>query len=224
MDKNDKLKIIIISLLSVILIVLFYFYFSANEKPSSNNSDQSIPVQNSNDKIIKDIDSIFFTFGIKKEWIRDISGKDSKSKTTQSVLKEVLIPTDLPVIELNYEVSNYLQAFGFNNKVIEEPKSRNINMEIRKPSVPEKDSSMQSIGSLKFIYTDSIKRNASVVCIIVDSIDSYSLDDAEKILNSNLEYSVFVPLRNDKADYQSKITELKKDYLIKFSIGDENDI
>lgn len=219
MDKNGKLKLIIIFFLSLILIVLLYFYLSGNKDSTNKESELISPVQNTKEKITKDLDSIFFTFGLRKEWIREASGKDSKNKTPL-FSKEVMIPLDLPVIELNHEITNYLQNKGLSNKVTEDPKTKNINMDI----VSAKDSMMITFGNVKLIYSDSVKRNAAVVCIILDSIDSYSLDDVEKILNSTQQYSVFLPTRNDKADYQSKISELKRDYLIKLFIGNENDI
>jgi hypothetical protein len=220
MKDNVRIKLIVIISLIVLMIILFYVYVSID-----GSSENKTGIQKTNppskEKIIKDIDSIIFTFGIKKEWIRNVNAKDLKNRQEQtSNTKEVLIPTDLPTIDLNYEISNYLKSNNFDNKVTEDPKSKNIVMSI----FYSPDSLKNQIGNIKFIYSDSVKRNAAEVCIVLDSLDSYNLSDVEKILTSTQEFSVFLPLRNDKADYQSMIMDLKKDYLIKFSVGGEDDI
>jgi hypothetical protein len=77
------------------------------------------------------------------------------------------------------------------------------------------------IGQIKIGYSDSVKRMSSDVCIILDSMEYLSLTDAGRIINSGEEFSVIMPLRNDKADYQSLITDRKRDYLIELTYGAE---
>ncbi|MEO8210095.1 MAG: hypothetical protein ABI840_06010, partial [bacterium] len=222
-EKQQKTKLTLAMVLIALVIILFYFYVSTDK-----NSDEKYKIsQNANrltkEKFLKDIDSINSTFGIKKEWTRDISSKEKEPKSNAASLwisKEVLIPVDLPTIDLNFEISNYLRSNNFEDKVTEDPKTKSISMDI----FSLQDSGKKQAGILKFIYSDTVKRNAAEVCIILDSLDFYDLTDVEKILSSTQEFSVFLPLRNDKADYQSLIMDLKKDYLIKFSIGDENDV
>lgn len=219
-----KVKIIVIAGLIVLTIILFYFFISSGDDgtTSSQYTDRTyIPV--TKDKLQHDIDSILYSFGIKQEWIKEISfkGKDTNhAKGQLLVSKDIKIPPDLLTIDLNYEITDYLRTVNFRNKVIEDPKTKNIEMNILSNS----DSLGKTAGILKFFYSDSLKRILADVCPVLDSLDEYSLNDAEKILNSTQDYSVFLPLRNDKADYQSKIIELKKDFLLKFSIGNEDDI
>jgi hypothetical protein len=223
MKKHEKIKLIIIGSLIVLMIILFYFYISSGDDSSVTNTANQKINELSKDKIVKNLDSIISTFGIKKEWMIDIRSKekDLKNKSEQLLVsKEVLIPLDLPTIDLNYEISNYLRSNNFDDKVIEDPKSKNIVMNI----FSLQDTLKKQIGNIKFVYSDSVKRNATEVCIVLDSLDSYNLSDVEKILTSTQEFSVFLPLRNDKADYQSMIIDLKKDYLIRFSIGNGDDI
>lgn len=223
MKRHEKIKLIIIFFLTVLIMVLFYMYVSSGDSPSSENKFSQNINQFSKGKIAKDIDSIISTFGIKNEWKRynSVREKDSKNENAQFFITgEVLIPADLPTIDLNYEISDYLRRIGFDAKVMEDPKSKNISMNI----FSLKDSTGKQVGNLKFVYSDSVKRNAAEVCIVLDSLDSYSLADVEKILGASQKFSVFLPLRNDKADYQSKIIDMNKDYLIKFTIGSEDDI
>lgn len=223
MKRQEKIKLMIVALLTVLLIILFYFYVSPGDDSSSVNNSGKKFTQFSKDKLSKDIDSIIFTFGIRKDWIKDISLKDkeAKNKNEQPFISiEVLVPLDLPFIGLNYEITNYLRNNNYDARVTEDPKTKNIFMNVY--FIP--DSSKKQTGILKFSYTDSVKRNAAEVCIVLDSLDSYSLTDVEKILGTIQEFSVFLPLRNDKADYQSMITDMNIDYLLKFSLGNGDDI
>ncbi|MDQ3020363.1 MAG: hypothetical protein M3R36_07310 [Bacteroidota bacterium] len=224
-ERQQKTKLILAMILIALVIILFYFYISTDKDSDAKYNISQNANRLTKEKFLKDIDSIISTFGIKKEWTKDISTKEKEPKSNAAsaslwISKEVLIPVDLPTIDLNFEISNYLRSNNFEGKVIEDPKTKNISMDI----FSLQDSGKKQAGILKFVYSDTIKRNAAGICIILDSMDSYDLTDVEKILNSTQEFSVFLPLRNDKADYQSLIMDLKKNYLIKFSIGDENDV
>jgi len=224
MLNNEKAKIILITSLSALIIILFYFYVSSDDDSTNQTQNSELRVVPlSKDKIAHDIDSILFSFGISKEWIKEITfkGKDVKNSNEQFLIsKEVKIPIDLLTIDLNYEITDYLRSNNFRNKVTEDPKTKNIVINI----ISAADSAGKEAGILKFNYDDSVKRKTADICLVLDSIDEYSLSDLESMLNSTQEYSVILPLRNDKADYQSKIIELKKDYLMKFSVGTEDDI
>ena len=221
--KNQYVKIILIAFSSVLAITLLYFYVSADDKSiSTGNSDQNISLL-SGDKVLSDIDSILYSFGIRKDWIKDVNIKAKDQKKTGDKLlfnKEIRIPADLPMIDLNFEITNYFRKYDNELKVTEDPRTKNIAMNIS----TEKDSIHKQTGIIKFIYSDTLKRNAADIALVLDSLDLYGLKDAEGILTSTQEFSVILPLRNDKADYQSRIIELKRDYLIKLSVGDEDDI
>lgn len=228
MNKLGKITILISALIIIVAAVLIYIYSSGNAD-SVNNSNRNLKLKNKS-VISRQIDSIIFTFGIKKEWIlnNETSAKDSLSKNKniksrinqQLISKEVFIPVDLPMIDLNHEISGYLKSNDLSETVTEDPKSKNLLINI----FSETDSNKQPVGNLKFIYSDSVKRNAAKVCIVFDSIDYYNFNDVEKMLGSTQEFSVFLPLRNDKADFQSGVTGAKRDYLLKLIVGNEDDI
>ncbi len=155
--------------------------------------------------------------------MKDNSDREKRKKnqsTATEFSREILIPPDLPTIELNYEISNYLTLKNLKENVYEEPKSKNVDINI----FSIRDTVMSQLRSLKFTYSDSIRRKTAEVCLVIDSLDSYGLNDAENILGNTQEFSVFLSPGNDKAEYQSKIIELKRDYLLKFSVGDEDDV
>jgi len=222
-DKNHKLKLTIITSLCAAAIILFYFYITLSDDSSADKNEVSKINTVSKEELSKDLDSIAYTFGIHKEWIKNISQKNKENKSESYNLlisKEIGIPHDQPMIDVNFEFSNYLRRNYFKEKVTEDPKTKNILIEIYRAI----DTADKLAGILKFVYNDSLRRDASDVCLILDSIDSYPLESVENILSSSEELSVFLPLRNDKADYQLKVMDSKKDYLLKFMIGDEDDV
>lgn len=213
---NKKLKLIIISSLGLLLIILFYFYISFGIEESVEVNEVVISKPVSREDLIKNIDSILFSFGIQPGWIKEKPNKNSDLW----ISKEVKIPNDLQTIDLNFELTNYLRSKTLNEKIIEDPKTRNLNIEI----YSLKDTVRKTIGNLKITYSDSLKRNASDICIVMDSLEFYTLPEVQEILSSAETYSLFLPLRNDKADYQSAILEANKDYIVEFLIGDENNV
>ncbi|MCY7361218.1 MAG: hypothetical protein LH629_03995, partial [Ignavibacteria bacterium] len=70
-SNKSKLKIIIISSLGAIIIILFYFYitFGVSDNNIVSETVSAKPV--SKEIISKDIDSIFGSFGIKENWIKE---------------------------------------------------------------------------------------------------------------------------------------------------------
>jgi len=222
-QKNHKLKLLIITALCAAAIILFYFYTTLNDDNTIGKNAIYKVNYISREDLSKDIDSVAYTFGIHKDWIINISQKIKKDKSPGDSLlisKEIWIPSDIPMIDLNFEFSNYLRSNLFKEKVTEDPKTKNIFLEI----YPAKDTAGKLAGTINFVYNNSLKRDASDVCLILDSIEVYPLDNVQNILGSTEEFSVFLPLRNDKADYQSMVMDSKRDYLLKFSIGDENNV
>ena len=226
LERKDKLKIILIISLSLVSAVLIYFYITEDKPAESYSGEIKNDVQVTSEKLNSETDSVLYTFGIKKEWIKDIDSKDKDLKKVSVknndllISKEVYIPDDLTLIELNSDITNFLKTRKLDVRVTEDPRSKDLLMNIFRNG----DTSLVPAGILKFNYIDSLKRNTSEVCIVLDSIDAIPLEESEEILKSAREVSVFLPLRNDKAEYQSLVTEFKTDHLIKLYTGSEDDI
>lgn len=226
LERKDKLKIILIISLSLVSAVLIYFYITEDKPIETYTGEIKNDVPLTKDKLNTETDSVLYTFGIKKEWIKTIDPKDKDLKKISVknidllISKEVYIPDDLPVIELNSDITNFLKSRKLDVRVIEDPRSKDLLMNIFRNG----DTSSVPAGILKFSYMDSLRRNTSDVCIVLDSIDALPLEESEEILKSASEVTVFLPLRNDKAEHQSLVTEQKTDHLIKLYTGNEDDI
>lgn len=213
-EKNRKLKLILIVCLSLIIIFLVTIFFLAGR---ANKESANVPAVINEAGISKGIDSILFTFGISKQWIVEPVSK-GKVPVKSGISKEVVIPNDILSIDLNYELTDFFRSRGIKNKVTEDPKSKNILMNF------SSDTAKDFSGAIKFIFSDTVKRNAANVCLVFDSLDNYNIRNVQNLLASAQNFSVFTPVRNDKADIQSEIFESKRDYLIKFSVGGEEDV
>lgn len=226
LERTHKLKILLIISLCIVSAVLIYFYITTDSEHHTSENEVVTKVPLTSEKLNSETDSVLFTFGIKKEWIKNINPKDKDLKKISEqnkdllISKEVNIPRDLAIIELNLDLTNYFLSNNLEAEVVENPRTRDLTLNLFNAD----DKLRKPAGLIKLNINDSIIRNASDVCIVIDSLEAISLEDASEILNSTREFSVFLPLRNDKAEYQSLVTELKTDHLIKFYTGNEDDI
>lgn len=224
--KELKIKIILIASLVVISGVLLYFYLNRADENKDSVSDTRTEKKYTDDELKKripvEIDSLLFSFGIKKEWIRDIKSDKKNEKALQELwfAKDAAIPLDLGTIGVTNNLTNMLRYFGLEGIINEDPKTRNVNADI----YFKRDSLKKTVGVLRLTYNDKIKRDASDICIILNNISDFKSSDLNDVLNSPESFSVVLPLTNDKSDVQSQIINSKKDFILKFSIGKEDDV
>lgn len=241
MESNIKYKIIITFSLLLFLIVLLFLYFRQSDNTDSEKSGSTFttpPKQLTADEmkiqLSGDIDSVLYMFGIKKEWIKErneslIEDKKDKKKTEPDVSlsrgnlwfsKEVLVPRDLPVAEVNLELAKHLAEIEFGCLGNENPKTGTVSIEF----FHLRDSSKKTLADIIFTATDKVRRDAADVCIILDDAADYSINELERILGINENFSVILPDQIDRIDAQTVVMDSKRDYLLKVRIGTEDDI
>jgi hypothetical protein len=227
--KELKIKITLIASLAAISGVLLYFYLNSADEIEDSGIIKITEKKYTDEELKKiipnEVDTMLYSFGIKKEWIKD--GKNDKAdkkpeKTNPELwfIKEVLIPLDLSTIEVTANFTNMLRYYGLEEIVNEDPKTKNIIADI----FFKKDSLKKTVGNIKLTYSDKIRRDASDVCLVLNNITDFKSSDLNDVLSSNESFSVILPLTNDKSDVQSLIVNSKKDFLLKFSIGKEDDV
>jgi len=237
--KELKIKIILIASLVAITGVLLYFYLNKTDDTQETGIEKKTEKKFTDEELRKtippEIDSMLYSYGIKKDWIKDSRNDKSEKKTGRGnqekgsndkanpdlwFAKDVLIPLDLSTIEVTTNLTNMLRYYGLEETINEDPKTKNISADI----FFKKDSLRKTIGNVKLTYADKIKRDASDVCLILNNITDFKSSDLNDVLNSNESFSVILPLTNDKSDVQSLILNSKKDFLLKFSLGKEDDV
>ncbi len=251
MEKPQKIKIL--TIISLLIFALILIFLKINSK---NRTDSAIPEKNiekeekqiSSEEIKKiiphEIDSILYLYGIKPEWIKNVSNitqlekqqkdKNKKIDKTQKQIikqpptqlenliffKEVTLPKDIPFAELNLEIVNLLKSYKLSSISFEDPKTYNQQFNIYFTV----DSAKKFIAKINFQYSDKIKRETADICIVMDNLNIYTHVQLEKLLSSNEKFSVILPDDIHKIDLQTMVMESKKDYLVLADIGMQDDI
>ncbi len=210
-------KMMLALVLFIAALLLGYYFFSGSKSDEIHHEVNGVLPQPA--EVVAGIDSVLKVFGIESKWV--IDGKDNlkKAKTSSQLWfsKEVKLPPDLPAMNVNLGLTSFLTDKNLKVKTVEDPRTKNLTIDVLNSG----DSLRGKIGEIRLSYSDSVKRKTTDVCIILDSLEYLSIADAEKILDSGEEFSVMMPLRNDKADYQSIITDRKRDFLIELTYGNE---
>lgn len=250
MEKKEKIKVLIIISLLIFAGILVFLWLNSKKEPENivkENEVKTAVKQLSTDEIKKivpaEIDSILYQYGIKGEWIRNISNvpapekpkkekpkkkeKQSGPVTKQPVQtdnllfsKEVTIPRDIPFAEVNLEILKLLNGYYLSSISFEDPKTYNQLFNI----YYSQDSSKKVIAKINFIYSDKIKRESADICIVLDNLEGFTHAQLEKLLVSNEKFSVMLPDDINKIDLQTMVMESKMDYLVKADIGTQDDI
>jgi hypothetical protein len=217
MKISFRKKILLMIILLLLSSGLFYLNLNSESKEKHKNPDQIIVIDFNEEQqsvISNEIDEILHSFGLDNSWIKNNEDQELWFK------KEIMLPKDIVAPEILVEVTNYLKRFNLHDKVYEDPKLKNITYEIFRAM----DTSLIKVSEIKFVFSDNIRRNNKSIALILDNVVSYKLDDISKILNSVQRYSVIMPMSNEKSDYESLINEYNKDFVLKFIIGNDNEL
>lgn len=242
MGLSLKYKILVVFTLIAISLLLIIF----TKKPADTDDTLKLKIEEppkqtadlSNIKLnlSAEIDSVLYSYGIKKEWIKNKnlnvpSSKDSqkkKEKVKQSDVqlksdlwfdKEIILPTDIPQAELNLSITHLLNSKALNSTVREDAKTRNLSIDIFAVS----DSTKKITAKMKFTTSAEINREEITVCIIIDNIENRSKEEREKILRFPDRFSILMPTNIENAEVQNEIKDSKKDFLIELTVGSEKD-
>lgn len=237
---NKKNKLIIVGVLSVLMIVLFIFY-RMNEvkdkkviKEFSTNEVKILSPDELKKLLPAKIDSIVTLFGIKKEWVSDankvevpkpLKGKNEKKiKTVINdalwFAKNIIIPKDVSTAEINLEIKNSLSEYDFDCIANEDPKSGNLMINI----FNKKDSSAKTLAYVNLEFSDKIKRDASDVCLVLNTVENIPLPQLEKMLLIPEKFTVVLPDIVSRIDAQTVVMDTKRDYVMFLDIGTEDDL
>jgi hypothetical protein len=175
----------------------------------------------------KDIDSVLYNFGIKKEWIstayaKEQSSNNSKIKkrisSAQWFVKDVDIPNDLTTAEINLDLSTYVNSIRLKESVREDIRTTAITFII---DTPADTSGINEIplAIINIIPNRNIKRDAGTIVLIINQISKYDSDELENILSTSNEFSYIFPRNPEEIELQNKLIQMKKDVLVNLTVG-----
>ncbi|MBX7041417.1 MAG: hypothetical protein K1X85_00820 [Ignavibacteria bacterium] len=205
-------KLLIAVVLLACSAVLGYYHFRDPKPEIRQEPLQALPT---GEKVSAGIDSVLSTFGIEKKWIRDLNDRKSAGLW---FAKEIRLPSDIPGVTVNHDLSNYLSDMRLTVKAREEPRTKTVGINVYKNS----DTLNSKIGHISLLRSDSVQRRSAVICLLLDSLEFLTLSDAGLIVNSAEEFSVVMPQSNDRADYQALITESRRDHVLELKLGSED--
>jgi len=245
---NQKTKIIFVISLSSLLVILIVLKILIKPSQSDNPVYDNIKKIAYKDEELKKkipaaVDSILYQFGIKKEWVKSsIEGTsppvslqkqdklnkapDKKSQKKDSpnlkvmFTKEISVPYDLSIAEVNIDINNYLGGLNCELSASEDAKSGNVRTEI----YSNQDSLKKLIGILTYMPLKDLKRDAAEICIVLGKIEDLPAQDIDAVLSSSEKFSIVMPYDIEKSDIQAKVFDSRKDFLLNLNIGSEKDV
>lgn len=231
---KNKHKLLAVLIAVPVIIALFILNSIMGDANDENTEDSQIPLTSESLKqnIPAKIDSILFSFGIKKEWVQNVdpsqpdTTKKSKSKekplpkyANAWLIKNVEIPRDLPLSNVNYELTNYLTSLKLNTIAYEDPRSSSLSLELL--NAAGDTGNVEAVINIS--YNDSLSRNGSEIALILANTEQYTPAELKTMLESPENFSMVLPIDYKYSDIQSLILESGNDYILFYSIGQEDD-
>lgn len=205
---------------------------SLNDEKTEGNT--SIDLNVLSGRCDKDIDSIFYNFGIKKEWITTLyAGEKTPVQKTDKQTKQpapkkdvartkwfsktVMIPKDLTTAEVNLDLTSYVRNLALPFRVDEDIRTTAIYFKIDPPG--DTSAGMTPLASINIIPNDKIKRDGGILVLIINQISNFKKEQLENILNTASEFSFIFPRNPEEIELQNKLLQLKKDVLVNLTVG-----
>ena len=214
-----------ISVLAAAIIVYILFRvdfrkFTSGSNPTNlqqeneigSNIDYGILANRCN----REIDSVLYDFGIKKEWITTASKK--RSSSAKWFVKDVKIPHDLTTAEINLDLSTYVKSIGLKESVREDIRTTAITFIIDAPQDTSGENTLP-LAIINITPVKDIKRDAGTLVLIINQISNFDKDELENILNISNEFSYIFPRNPEEIELQNKLIQMKKDVLVNLTVG-----
>ncbi len=183
----------------------------------NNNKEEkeaySKPKENFLSGLSSELDSIIYTFGIKREWINTSIQKDV------IFYKKVNIPLDVSPVEILFEIQEIVSPYNVNLLSSEDIKTGNIYSEL----VDNDNKNKGAFAKIELKRDSILKRGATDLCIVLNNLDNYNFEEIKEILKYCSYYTIFLPRNLNRIDLQAEIINSRKEYIISFEIGDSED-
>jgi len=222
---SSKFRIALLSVLVIITLILVYFiYFRKVNSTGQNNTlldfNKNTPDSVSFDpqsNLNRSLDSILFSFGIKKDWITTEPQKKQNRKAEWFV-KNVQIPKDLTSVEVNLDISSFFNKIGMSSKVNENILNKDITILINNPDTTKQ----LPAAIIQITHSEKAIRETGAIAIIIDKINSFSPEEIDKMVINKNEFSFVFPRNLDDIDIQQKLLHSKKDIVINLTYAGSN--
>lgn len=225
-------KVIVIIALVVVVSVLLItkFFLSSDETTEGNNISQTNLTNNSSTQPLEQlkasldgrVDSVLAQFGINKEWITTLYNTTEKSagknttKEAEWFIKSVLIPKDLSSIEINLDLSGFINSTGLATSTSEDIITKDIQLTINNPDTTK---SKLPLAKINVTHSDKVTRETALFCFIIEGVPEYSPEELDNLLMNKSEFTYLFPRNLDEVDIQNKLLHHKKDVMVNLTVG-----
>ncbi|MBN1633140.1 MAG: hypothetical protein JW917_03130 [Ignavibacteria bacterium] len=218
--KSLKIKILILLVLLITVVILLIFRQKENNYDYGDNISKSVKTKEEiKISLSNELDSVMFSFGIQKEWIKNTSAQNPSGWFS----KEISLPNDVYAGAVVSDLIKHILQYSL---IIESKEDFNPNHLVPVNLFAEiKDAGGKSefiIANLDFIYNENLKRDAGKVCIILNDFENFEREKAEEIINNQKNLSFVMPNSFDLIDIQAIMINSECDYINCFEIGEAN--
>ena len=204
--------------------------YTTNNQRSDDLSTLKITYDELRPKIDRDIDSIFYNFGMKKEWITTTYPQDKLQKqkrdnpNVQWFVKYILIPKEVSSAQINLDLTSYVNYMGLRDSVFEDIKTADLVMYLTTPEDTSSSQSGMPLAKILINHSEKVVRE-SCTFVIVLNISRYRHDpNVDYLLTNSNEFSYIFPRNPDEIEFQNKLIQLKKDIILNLFIGKNDNI
>jgi hypothetical protein len=171
----------------------------------------------------KSIDSVLFSYGIKKEWISTVYASDTsrKSKTKKEQIKfrwftkTVQVPKDVNGIELNSGITDIINLLSLNSSVEEDIRTKNFVMMVSDTSKQE-----LPLAKISINFSDKIERDDGVFVILLKITKDYTKDEVTIISADMQEFSVLITPQREEPEIINLLKQSDNDIILAVTCGD----
>lgn len=242
-NRKKYLKKILILAGGIVILFLLIYVFLIKKNSVEKNRELNNKIENKSEgniinsnlttpvRIENDIDSIFTSFGILKEWIETYNpqdkNKDKSSKDKQEITKalwfrkKIEIPKDLSTIEVNYDLTNYFKERNFLVSVEEDIKTKDIEMYVYKIADTSKS---QAIILVSIKHNEKIQRTSGFVSLVVTKLYDLKDEQISEIIQNENNYSYLMPYNLDHTDIINKLVHNKKEVVLELNVNETENI
>ncbi len=227
-SKNFKFITLSILVVSIIFLVFFLFIKKTPEKQrreenKSDKTENNFPdIATVKAGLDTKLDSILLEFGIRKEWIAtSYPNQQSKQKESKKILNElfsktVSIPKELPSIEINIDITSYLNSTGLRSVVNEDILTKDISIDI---FARDDSAGQKNLARVQLSHSDKVSRQTATCVFILSGLQEFDAKELDEIINLTSEFSYLLPKNLDDIDLQNKLINAKRNVLMEFSIA-----
>lgn len=210
-----KTKIVVVPLLLFILIILLFL--NSGQNPAGQPEKSVKSKEEIKASLSAEIDSVLYSFGIKKDWIKNLPVKNS----SEWFSKEIQISNDIYAGSVISDLVKYLNQYDL---ILESREDFIPGQQVPgNMSAQIKDIQTQPeiiVANIILIYKDYLKRDAGDICIVLNNFESIEHEKALEIINNPNYFSFVMPNTFEAVDLQALMIDLKSDYINCFELGE----